>query len=125
MAKQSTRNNRMGIFALEFVGSLFYLGVIFSIAPVAYANAAWSGSAALWEPLLYAAATVSAIALFFISFGNLGKAFSKCAAQGAMYSAIAGGFSLVALTAGNPAMFIASLIGFVLAFVGSGLAYSE
>lgn len=123
MAKQS-KERKSGVFALEFVGSLFYLAVVFTGMATSYMNPVWNAAATLWLPLLYGAAVISAIALFFVSFANLSAPnwkTSKCA----LCASVIGGFSLVALTAGNATFFLASIIGFVLAFVGSGMANME
>ncbi len=117
-----SNQNNWGVFGLEFIGSLIYLGIVFTIAG-AYMNGAWS-SANLWLPLLYATAVVSSVALFFISFANL-MGMKKEASRGAMCATVAGGFALFALTY-NPASwgyFIAALIGYIIAFIGAGLSY--
>jgi hypothetical protein len=119
MAKQT---NNWGIFALEFIGSLFFLAVVF-LNTGAYANSAWGG-AALWLPLLYAVGVIGAIALFFISFGSLMGMGDK-AAYGAMKATVCTGIVLSALTYGNITYFAATLIGFIIAFIGSSLAYKK
>lgn len=119
MAKQTTD---WGVFALEFIGSLFFLAIVFTTNG-SFMNGAWGG-AALWLPLLYAVAVIGSIALFFVSFGNLipgidKKAVSMCAKQ----ATLGVGIALVALTYGNAAYFAATLIGFIIAFIGSGMGY--
>jgi hypothetical protein len=117
MAKQKTGRN-VAAFALQFVGSLFFLAVVAALyVPSSYAAGAGWAAASLWIPLLYAVAVVASIALFLVSFGQLGGVGGGAyKARGA--SAVAG-VSLVALTAGNTTLFVASLIGLILGLIGS------
>lgn len=119
MAKSQTN---WGIFALEFIGSLIFLALVFSNSYNNYMNSAWGG-AALWLPVFYAAAVISSISLFFISFATI--AGWKGAERGAMCATIGASFSLFALTAGNFTYFIAAIIGFIIAFIGAGLGYKK
>ncbi len=109
------KDNSMGAFGLRLIGSLIYLGVVLLAA------SALTGGA-IWSPLLYAAAVVGAVALFFANFGSLG-AFGDFAARSSLTAAVVAGFSLIALTAGNTTLFLVILIGFIFSFVGSGLEY--
>jgi hypothetical protein len=121
MAKQTTN---WGVFALEFIGSLFFLAVIFTSTGT-YMNSNW-GAAALWLPLLYAIGVIGAIALFFVSFGNLINGLDLHAVSaGAMKATVCTGIVLAALTYGNTTYFITTLIGFIIAFIGSGLGYKK
>ena len=119
MAKNA--GNNVAGFAMQFVGSLFFLAAVAALyVPQVYgAGSGWS-AAALWIPILYAVAVVSSIALFFTSFAQLGS-MGGMASWKAMSSATAAAVSLVALTAGNSTWFVAVLIGFVLAFLGSAV----
>jgi hypothetical protein len=119
MAKQQPKkNNNNAIFALEFVGSLLYLAVLFS-------GAAFQAS--VWTPVLYGMATVSAVALFFISMANFGNNMDKrIISRGAMSATVFGGFalfSLTGMTAGSGGLFLATLLGFVLGFIGAGIGH--
>ena len=120
MAKQqvkAVKKNTWGVFGLEFIGSIIFLIVAFTVT--AYS------AATLWEPLLYAAAVVGATALFFTSFANFG-ASGRSVASFAMTTTLITGFVLVALTFGGSAMYLLmTLVGFVLAFIGSGIAHFE
>ncbi len=120
MAKQRSDSNKWSVFGLEFLGSIIYLVVALTGGSV-FQN----GSTGVWEPMLVAVALTSAIVLFFMNFGNFG-AFERFAARGAFFAAVAGGFSLIALTVtsgGN--IFFMSLVGLVLSIIGSGLAHGE
>ncbi|MGC8662366.1 MAG: hypothetical protein ACP5RT_01105 [Candidatus Micrarchaeia archaeon] len=121
MAKQTTN---WGVFALELIGSIFFLAVIY-VSTGSYMNSNWTG-AALWLPLLYAIGIVGAIALFLISFGNLVNGIDEHAlTMGAMKATICTGIALAALSFGNTTYFVATLIGFIIAFIGSGLGYKK
>ncbi|MEM0149148.1 MAG: hypothetical protein QW346_02695 [Candidatus Micrarchaeaceae archaeon] len=121
MAKGETNN--WAVFGLLFIGSLFYLYAAFANSGV-YAIGSWSSSiAAIWEPFLYAAAVISAIGLFFLSFGYLTRNVPEKLTYAARCVAFLGGFSLIALTAGSGLMFYVSVIGFIIAIIGAMLSY--
>ncbi|MGC8547450.1 MAG: hypothetical protein ACP5MC_00400 [Candidatus Micrarchaeia archaeon] len=122
MAKQTPN---WGAFVLEFLGSLAYLFVAFAIPSglLAAASSVFSNVAALWVPFFIGAAALGSVALFFISFGNLLDWNKIQLARAAMCATIAAGFSLTVLTWTNLPYLATSLVGFILAFVGSGLAY--
>ncbi len=109
-------DSRMGAFGLRLIGSLIYLGVVL------FAASSLAVSAAVWQPLLYAAAVVGAVVLFFTNFGSFG-AFGNFAARSSLTAAVVAGFSLIALTAGQTLLFLVVIIGFIFSFVGSGLEY--
>jgi hypothetical protein len=112
--------NNWAIFGLLFIGSLFYLYVAFTSSG-SYANGAW-GAAALWQPFFYAAAMISSIALFFLSFGFISK-YTKELAYCAKLATVGGGFALVTLTFGSMGYFLASIIGFIIALIGVIMTY--
>lgn len=125
MAKEkSTGNpNMWEAFALEFIGGISYLAVIFTAHGILTSNTL-SG---LWDPILYAMAVIGAIVLFFSSFSNFGG-FMELSSHGAMKASLATGFSLVALTfrgASTSSLFLVSLFGFVVSFIGSRIACGE
>ena len=108
-------------FYMELLGSIIYMVLAFAVTGFAasagsYANTQWNGAGALWLPVLYAAAIVSAIALFFLSFANAGE-FNNTHPKKTYVFSLVGGFSLIALTF-NSSLFLGAIIGFVLAFVG-------
>jgi hypothetical protein len=119
MAKGKAGNN-IAAFVLELIGSLVFLAVTFGVVNGQFMYGSWS-AANLWLPLLYSAAAIGSIGLFILSFANvLGKA--STAAYGAMCAAIGTSFALIALTYGST-WFVATLIGFVISFIGAALTY--
>ncbi len=119
MAKGKVGNN-IAAFVLELIGSLVFLAVTFGVVHGQFMNTGWS-AANLWLPLLYATAVLGSISLFILSFTNvLGKA--KSAAYGAMCMTVGTSFALIAFTYGST-WFIATLIGFIISFIGAGLNY--
>ncbi len=119
MAKNA--GNNVAGFALQFVGSLFFLAAVAALyVPTGYGAGGGWAAASLWIPILYAVAVVSAVALFFTSFAQLGS-MGGMASWKAMSTTTAAAVTLVALTAGNTTWFVAVLIGFVLSFLGSAV----
>jgi hypothetical protein len=104
---------------LELVASLIFLGVAFTWVPTAIT----STFAQVWQPLLYGTAVLGSIALFIISFGTLAAKTETIFAQAGTCAAVATGFALVILSYGTMLPMIASLIGFIIGFAGSGLAH--
>ncbi len=106
-------------FVLEIIGSLFFL-YAFATLPT-YSNSGLNfGYATVFLPILVGLAAISSIALFFTSFFNLAETdeISKLALKEVEVA----GFSLAALTyiQGFTGMgFVATIIGFVLALLGS------
>ncbi|MCL4374186.1 MAG: hypothetical protein M1360_03615 [Candidatus Marsarchaeota archaeon] len=119
MAKKETNG---GVFALEFIGSLFYLFVVYELISGAVGmNALFSGTGAFWLPVFVSLSVLTSIILFFYSFtylapGRTGIKLSGCTIDGAA-TAIAG-FTLVALTFANVGYLALTLIGFIIAFIG-------
>ena len=120
MAKKTNKS----VFVLEFIGSIIFIWLAFTSGG-AFANAAWvSGMASLWQPLLFAAAVVSSIALFLISFAHLTGIEHEMMSNGAVLMTLVAGGSLVALYSGSAYLVIA-VVGLIIAFVGSGLNYAK
>ena len=119
MAKQ-TQN--WGAFVLEFLGSLAYLFVAFVPGGLSVNGGLFAG-AGLWLPFFVATAVLASVALFFISFGNLWTI--RGIDKAALCATVAGGFALVALsyTNTNVVYLATTLVGFILALIGTGLAY--
>ncbi|MEM3781525.1 MAG: hypothetical protein QXT43_00990 [Candidatus Micrarchaeaceae archaeon] len=120
MAKQ-TQN--WGAFVLEFLGSLAYLYVAFASNLLSQASGVFGSSAGLWLPFFLGAAVIGSVALFFISFGNLTGLESKSVTRGAMCATITAGFALSVLVFTNTSYLAVALVGFILAFIGSGMGY--
>jgi hypothetical protein len=119
-AKHGNDNMRYGAFVLELIASLIFLGLAFTQSGN-YSAAGWSG-AALWLPLLYAAAIIGSVSLFFISFGTLLMPHEHLS-HAAACTTVAVGFSLVALTFGNLPMYIVAIVAFILGIIGSGISH--
>ncbi len=118
MAKQQNKNN-WGGFGLVFVGSIVYLAVVVAALHSGNGAAAALGGG-IWQPILIGLAVIGSISLFFLSFAGL--AGMKPMAWGAIRIAALTGFALVALTVGTGLFFIASIMGFILAFLGAAMA---
>ncbi len=110
-----------GAFVLQIIGSLIFLGVIFSGA-VSASGGVFAGTGAFWAPIFVGAAVIAAIALFFASFGYVtGVNWPSINLFGLETAAVAG-VTLAALTWANQTWLWAVLLGFVLSFIGAGLA---
>jgi hypothetical protein len=109
-------------FALQFIGSLAYLWIVFGNGSALLSAA---GLWALWVPPFIGIATVASITLFFTSFANLAD-MPLGAIVGVPVNAIAG-VTLIALTAvsATPAgagfgttLYYTAIFGFVAALLG-------
>jgi hypothetical protein len=127
MAKQY-KANKWGVFALEFIGAVIFLWLVFAVLNGnAYENTAWSG-AGLWLPLIYPAALISAMALFFVSFSNVwrfGEVATKSGVPVSMVISVIAGFTTLVLTVGSLVYMITALAAFVIAFVGTLFQHAE
>lgn len=122
MAKATSKSsNKTAAFVLEFLGSLIYLILVFGTG-----NALAQGGG-VWLPVLWGMAVISAISLFFLSFTNL----TGMENWGAMKFSFMGGFALIALVGTSPGLgtastlYWAAVLGFVLSFLGSGMAWKK
>ncbi len=123
MAK-NTDNKSTTAFALQLVGSLFFLAVAAALWGVASSPTYWSGgvaSGAFWATVFYAVAVLSAVSLFFTSIAQLGSG-SGAVSWKAMRATTVAGFALAVLSASNQTLFAATVVGFVIATVGGALA---
>ena len=111
------------VFILEFIGSLIFLWLAFASKGL-FVTSSWAGNAILWEPLLFAAAIISSIALFLISFAHLVGVQHEMMANGAVLMTLVAGGSLVALYYPSP-YFLLVIVGFIIAFIGSGLNFAK
>jgi hypothetical protein len=119
MAKESKTSP--SAFVLEFIASLFFLGVLAMAAGKGYTTGALvSGAGALWVPVLFGVAAVGAITLLVASFANLsGSLACQQCAHSAKMVAIVTAVALFALTALDVTSLAAVAIGLILALVGS------
>ncbi len=119
MAKKQSNG---GVFALEFIGSLFYLLVVYQlIAGSLSLNTLFSGTGSFWLPVFASTAVLASIALLFYSFTYLSKNSMSIKIMDKNFDSIlvcAAGFTLVALTMGNGSYLALTLIGFIIAFLG-------
>jgi hypothetical protein len=118
--QQKTAHNEtvdMSSLGLEVLGAIAFIIVSLAAVNGAYPNAAMAFSGA--EPILYSLGAACAFALFMLGFG--GQALSK----EYLWVAVIGGLSLIAVTFGSISFFIVTLVGFILAILGSGMALSR
>ena len=124
MAKNASKSGtRYWSFLLEFIGSLIFLWLASGQLGVIMANSVGTGS--VWYALLFGIAMVSAIVLFFVSFVNL-TPMSNMVVTPAMRSTIFAGIAVLALVVmGGSGItdYYYAVLGFLLAFIGSGIAY--
>ncbi|MGC8651681.1 MAG: hypothetical protein ACP5UH_00290 [Candidatus Micrarchaeia archaeon] len=124
MAKKSANG---GVFALEFIGSLFYLFVVYELISGAVGmNVLFSGTGAFWLPVFASLAVLTSVILFFYSFTYLASSkvemkLSGCTAD--LFATVVAGLTLVALTFANASYLALALIGFIIAFIGVILSY--
>ncbi len=124
MAKNANKSGtRYWSFLLEFVSSLIFLWLVSGQLGVVMTNSV--GTSNIWYALLFGVAMVSSIVLFFVSFVNL-TPMSNMAILPAMRSTIFGGIAIIALVAMNGSgltSYYYAILGFLLAFIGSGISY--
>ncbi|MDE1854719.1 MAG: hypothetical protein KGH57_00125 [Candidatus Micrarchaeota archaeon] len=112
-----------GAFVLQLIGSLVFLGVVFAgLAGSAPSGGVFAGSGSFWAPVFVGAAVIASVALFFASFGQItGWSGPQMSLMGLETAAVAG-LTLSALTWGNSTWLWASVLGFVLTFLGSAMS---
>lgn len=112
-------------FALELVGSLLLLWVLFGGAMTLWPtlSSVWGSSiGGFWTPVFIGTAAIASVMLFFQSFANIAMPGEGCGcihSLGAKKTALVAGVALVALTWGNATFVWMTLIGFVLAYLGT------
>jgi hypothetical protein len=130
MARHSTngsKNVNVGVFALEFIGSLFFLFLVYlmAVGKMTLNSVVFGGVGAFWLPLFAGASILASIALFFASFTYLSEpkliAGEHTKNLGLKLAAVAG-LTFFALTIGTP-YFIVALAGFLLALIGGMVGY--
>jgi hypothetical protein len=113
-----------GAFILELIGSLVFLWTIFAGVTMTLPTMAsvWgTANGGIWLPFFVGTAVVASVALFFLSFASLGTG-SGYAAKAATMAALLGGVTLAALTWGSMTYMAGAVIGFALAYLGSGMS---
>ncbi len=122
----SGRNANAGVFALEFIGSLFYLFLVYLMAVDKMSvGPAFTGTGTFWLPVFVGVSILSAIALFVVSFTYLSEpkilAGWHTKHLGLKLAAVTG-LTFFSITIGTP-YFIVALAGFVLALIGGVIGY--
>ncbi len=120
------KNINVGVFALEFVGSLFYLFLVYLMASdVMPESTVFSGVGAFWLPIFAGVSILAAIALFITSFTYLSEpkiiAGEHTKNLGLKLAAVTG-VTFFAMTVSTP-YFAVALVGFVLSLVGGMIGY--
>jgi hypothetical protein len=126
MMHSSNKQTNGGVFALEFVGSLFYLVLVYLMAaddmPV---GVVFNGTGSFWLPVFAGVSVIAAIALFVFSFTYLAepKVISGEHTKNlGLYFAAATGITFTAMTLGT-SYFVLAFAGFVLSLIGGMVGY--
>ncbi len=109
--------------ALAFLGSLVYLYLAFTwTGPAAWIGGTTSTFAYVLVPLAATTAVISAVSLFLLSIGAYAwKSSDEKMMWATKKAAYWGGFALVLLTGGSGGNFYLAVLGFLLAYIGSGM----
>jgi len=124
MAKTNDSGKWTWAFVLTFLGSLVFLYVAYNVltAPAAWWTSLplFGGAGAVFLPIFAGVSIISAIVLFFSSFGLMqgGKGATEMVTKSSMIT----GITLLALTLGSVWSWY-SLLGFVLASIGITIAW--
>ncbi|MGC8572113.1 MAG: hypothetical protein ACP5RI_01480 [Candidatus Micrarchaeia archaeon] len=117
------------VFALELIGSLFYLFTVYELISGALSVSLLFGVVgSFWLPVFASLAVISSIILFFYSFTYLSRYpitmnVGSCTLDGVV-TAI-GAITLIALTFSSMTYLSLTLIGFIIAFIGVMLTYKK
>ena len=105
--------------ALQFIGSLIFLGLIFwGGVGAQYSMNSWNAlGGGVWLPVFFSLAVISSIALFFVSVANIAGSGGAYKYGGMQLAAVAG-ICLTALTYGSAGYFWAAIVGFIIAVIG-------
>jgi hypothetical protein len=105
-------------WALKFIGSLVYLYVVYAL----WAPGTVSG---VFGPVLFGLAAVFSVALFLTNLAALAAPRSELMNQWLARTGLWGGFALLAsvytVVPASSGLLLVSLVGFVLAYIGSGM----
>jgi len=126
MTYSRSRQTNGGVFALEFVGSLFYLVLVYLMAAdVMPVGAVFGGTGSFWLPVFAGISVVAAIALFVFSFTYLAEPkliSGEHTKNLGLYFAAATGITFFAMTLGT-SYFVLALAGFILSLIGGMVGY--
>ncbi|MEM3208866.1 MAG: hypothetical protein QXE33_03030 [Candidatus Micrarchaeaceae archaeon] len=107
------KKSATGIYVLEIIASLVYIWETF-FSGGANANGTAMG---LLQPIVYAVAAVSSVALFFLSIGGIMWGWNAKILNSIRSSFAAGSIALIALTVANFNMAIV-IVGFIIGLIG-------
>jgi hypothetical protein len=125
-AKAQAKQNWFAFF-LQLLGSVIFLWVVFAGIPQMWSalfvgSGIFAGVGSFWAPIFLGASVISSVALFFASFGEItGWNGPRLSMMGLETSAVAG-LTLAAMTWTSQPLLWASVIGFVLTFLGSAMS---
>ncbi|HVA83224.1 MAG TPA: hypothetical protein VNF06_03610 [Candidatus Aquilonibacter sp.] len=112
--------NNAGVSILEFVGSLLFLWVLWGAWP-----GVGSSSLGILAPLVFGAGVITAVALFFVSLASFAWGWMDGMVDGSMMSGKWAAIATVALavsgSVGTNGVY-AAVLGFILVWVGVGMA---
>ncbi|MEM0159764.1 MAG: hypothetical protein QW046_04820 [Candidatus Micrarchaeaceae archaeon] len=111
--KGIAKKSVMGIYALEVIASLVYIWVTFFSGGV-NANGTAMG---ILQPIVYAIAAISSIAIFFLSIGGILWGWNAKILSSIKGSFTASSIALIALTAANFNMAVV-IVGFIIGLIG-------
>lgn len=118
-AKKSMSGPLGGV--LVFIGSLIYLYVIFTWYSRGAAMGSWLSMAQFFAPFVIAASIVSAITLFFMSFGTMGGMMGEMMSNLIWKFIMISGITTLIITGGGSWFYVA-LAGFVLTYIGGTMS---
>ena len=128
MARHSAggKNINIGVFALELVGSLFFLFLVYLMAfrsmPI---GPVFAGTGTFWLPIFAGVSVLVAVAMFFFSLTYLSElkliAGEYTKNMGLKLAAVAG-LTFFAITIGTQ-YFVVALAGFILSLIGGMVGY--
>ena len=114
--------NNAGVFVLEFIGSLLFLGVAFGVFGSLTAGS-WFSTLGQLGPVLWAVGVLSGVALFFTSLASLAWGWSEMGINTVKTTMMWGSIALIAI-AGTavPNALWATVLAFILEWLGLGWA---
>jgi hypothetical protein len=126
MMHSGNKRTNEGVFALEFVGSLFYLVLVYLMAANAMrVSVVFSGTGSFWLPVFAGVSVIAAISLFVFSFTYLAEPkiiSGEHTKNLGLYFAAATGVTFTAMTLGT-VLFVFAFAGFILSLIGGMIGY--